>query len=295
MVVVFVTGTFRELGFVDGLSFFEKEGFLLVRLEKDNSSFSFESLQITSTFKRLFWKDFVEFATENFQKKIAVDCSQLEFASLASIYRKRPFFCTVFLERPMQKDGFSLEDHLQRRHLKPDVYVFYDGTFQDLDAQLKSIDFEQLTRPNWKDYFVQLAHLSSRRSNCMKRRVGCIIEKAHRVIATGYNGTPQGMKNCFEGGCARCNNVNVKGGERLDECFCIHAEENALLECGRNASGATLYCTSCPCIGCTKKIVQCGIRKVVYCDSYHMDRLTVEFLDAAGITLEKYQENSIGQ
>ncbi len=61
-----------------------------------------------------------------------------------------------------------------------------------------------------------------------------------------YNGTPRGLKNCKDGGCSRCNNPQ---SEAFDECLCIHAEENALLEAGRErvdqGSGAVLYCNTC--------------------------------------------------
>jgi len=98
-------------------------------------------------------------------------------------------------------------------------------------------------RPGWDAYFMQLASLAAKRSNCMKRRVGCVLVREKRVIATGYNGAPRGLKNCNDGGCARCNGGST-GGIGLDTCLCLHAEENALLEAGRErvGVGATLYC-----------------------------------------------------
>lgn len=88
---------------------------------------------------------------------------------------------------------------------------------------------------------MRLASLASLRSNCMKRRVGCVLVRERRVVATGYNGTPRGVRNCNEGGCGRCNGegdgLGQGGGEvrqgmgvGLEECLCLHAEENALLE-----------------------------------------------------------------
>lgn len=59
----------------------------------------------------------------------------------------------------------------------------------------------QRLRPDWDEYFMQLASLASQRSNCMKRRVGCVLVRERRVISTGYNGTPRNLKNCNEGGC----------------------------------------------------------------------------------------------
>ena len=100
----------------------------------------------------------------------------------------------------------------------------------------------------------------------MKRRVGAVLVLNKRVISTGYNGTPRGMRNCNEGGCARCNSTSitaaarnlklngpslsgtatpVKSGVALDECLCLHAEENALLEAGRDrCEGAVIYCNT---------------------------------------------------
>ena len=91
-------------------------------------------------------------------------------------------------------------------------------------------------------FYQTLASLASRRSNCMKRRVGAIIVRENRVLASGYNGTPRGLKNCNEGGCDHCNGTQGK----TTECVCLHAEENALLEAGRERVGkdAVLYCNT---------------------------------------------------
>ena len=102
---------------------------------------------------------------------------------------------------------------------------------------------EERFRPSWDQYFMQLASLAARRSNCMKRRVGCVLVREKRVISTGYNGTPRNLKNCNEGGCSRCNG-GQGSGVGLSTCLCLHAEENALLEAGRERirEGSTLYC-----------------------------------------------------
>ena len=88
----------------------------------------------------------------------------------------------------------------------------------------------------------------------MKRAVGCVIVKDNRIVAAGYNGTPFGIDNCNEGGCDRCNSM-TPSGEDLGSCYCINAEENAVIEAGRQKSdGATIYCTTHPCLMCAKKI-----------------------------------------
>lgn len=162
---------------------------------------------------------------------------------------------------------------------------------QTLRSQLRDLHLEnpERLRPNWDAYFMSLADLAALRSNCMKRRVGAVIVRENRVIATGYNGTPRHFKNCNEGGCARCN-AGDSCGTALSTCLCLHAEENALLESGRDRIGdnATLYCNTCPCLTCSIKIVQAGIRQVVYSQSYSMDTMSAEVFHQAGITLRQY-------
>ena len=83
-------------------------------------------------------------------------------------------------------------------------------------------------RPTWDDYFMSVAHILADRSNCIKQKVGAVIVKDKRIISTGYNGTPSKIKNCFLGGCPRCNDLTFTQGQGLDSCFCLHAEENAV-------------------------------------------------------------------
>ncbi|EED79358.1 predicted protein [Postia placenta Mad-698-R] len=133
---------------------------------------------------------------------------------------------------------------------------------------------------------MQLAELASERSNCMKRRVGAILVRNKRILATGYNGTPRGLTNCNEGGCTRCNS----GKEASDECVCLHAEENALLEAGRErvGDGAVLYCNTCPCLKCTIKIIQTGVKEVVYNLSYKVDDSSAALFSEAGVVLRRH-------
>jgi len=115
-----------------------------------------------------------------------------------------------------------------------------------------------------------------RGARCLGQRVGAVLVRDDRIISTGYNGTPTGMKNCDEGGCRRCASraasdqdaaVGFASGEGYDVCVCVHAEQNALLSAARfgNAvEGSTLYTTTQPCYGCFKEAVQAGIRRIVY-------------------------------
>ncbi|KAF9360847.1 Deoxycytidine monophosphate (dCMP) deaminase [Mortierella sp. AD094] len=168
------------------------------------------------------------------------------------------------------------------------------NSYTDLSLLQKAITALDITnpdllRPSWDSYFMYLANLAARRSNCMKRRVGCVLVREKRVIATGYNGTPKNLDNCNNGGCSRCNQA-TPCGRGLDRCLCMHAEENALLEAGRErvGSGSTIYCNTCPCLGCAIKIVQVGVSQVVYSESYGMDDLTAEVFRKAGVELRQH-------
>ncbi len=146
----------------------------------------------------------------------------------------------------------------------------------------------RLFRPDWDAYFMAIADFAAKRTNCMKRGVGAVLVQDSHIIATGYNGTARGLVNCLQGGCARCNS-NIKCGQHLDSCLCLHAEENALLEAGRARSlGGTLYTTSSPCLSCAKKICQMGVRRVVYHRDYSVEHFTERLLKEAGILLEKF-------
>lgn len=147
-------------------------------------------------------------------------------------------------------------------------------------------------RPSWDAYFMALATLASLRSNCMKRRVGAVLVSGaeRRVLSTGYNGTPRGLRNCADGGCPRCNDGGPASGSSLITCLCIHAEENALLEAGRERipPGAVIYCDTCPCLTCSIKICQVGIREVVYAQAYSMDTQAAAVFSEAGVKLRQF-------
>lgn len=160
-----------------------------------------------------------------------------------------------------------------------------------LYIQLGRIDLldQSRLRPSWDAYFMRLANLAALRSNCMKRQVGCVLVRDNRIISTGYNGTPRGLTNCNQGGCKRCNSGNSSGVD-LKTCLCLHAEENALLEAGRDRIGSSsaIYCNTCPCLTCSIKIAQSGITEVVYSQSYSMDDATKEIMSNANIKLRQY-------
>jgi dCMP deaminase len=123
-------------------------------------------------------------------------------------------------------------------------------------------------RPDWDDYYMQIAMAVRTRANCQGNRVGALLVRDDRIVSTGYNGTPANMVNCMDGGCDRCQNRHkYESGKNYDLCICVHAEQNALLSAARfgiATEGAVLYSTMRPCFGCTKELLQAKIRAVYY-------------------------------
>lgn len=123
----------------------------------------------------------------------------------------------------------------------------------------------------WDDYFLNIAREVARRSNCIKRQIGAVIAVENRIVCTGYNGTPRGVKDCCDGGCARCADRTVESGTKLDTCWCCHAEENAIVQGafhGMSVRGGKIYTTLSPCLQCAKLIIQSGITEVIYWGEY---------------------------
>lgn len=144
-------------------------------------------------------------------------------------------------------------------------------------------------RPGWDEYYLNICAEVARRSSCIKRQIGCVVTVDNRVVSTGYNGTPRGVKNCDEGGCRRCADKTIPSGTRLDECLCSHAEENAIVQAayhGVSLRGGTMYTQWSPCNTCAKMIINAGIRIVVYGDAYPQNGLAL--LSAAGGQVEHY-------
>ncbi len=172
-----------------------------------------------------------------------------------------------------------------------DFVVQNDGSIEALRRNVHGILTENFffERPSWDEYFMSIARVVASRSNCVKRRVGAIIALDRRIISTGYNGTPRGVRNCNEGGCPRCNSF-AEGGTRLDECLCSHGEENAITQAsyhGVSVRGGVLYTTLCPCLMCTKMIINAGIEEVAYNAAYPMGDKSLTLLREAGVKVRR--------
>ena len=147
---------------------------------------------------------------------------------------------------------------------------------------------ERSNRPSWEAYFMDITSLVARRSTCLRRSVGAIIVKDKRILSTGYNGAPTGIKHCLETGCLR-EKLNIASGEKHELCRGIHAEQNAIIQAayhGVTIKGASLFCTNLPCSICAKMIINAGIRSIFYASGY-ADSMSEEMLKEAGIDVIK--------
>jgi dCMP deaminase len=148
-----------------------------------------------------------------------------------------------------------------------------------------------MSRPSWDKYFMDIAFLVSTRATCLRRKVGAILVKQRRILATGYNGPPRGIKHCGEreNGCLR-EQLGIPSGERHEISRATHAEQNVIIQAavhGISIEGSTLYSTNFPCVICTKMLLNAGVVEIVYADGY-ADELSAELLKEAKLKVRKY-------
>ncbi len=141
-------------------------------------------------------------------------------------------------------------------------------------------------RPDWDTYFMRMASLVASRSTCLRRHVGAILVRDRRILASGYNGAPQKLDHCLDVGCLRAE-LGIPSGQRHELCRGIHAEQNAIIQAalfGVSTQDSVLYCTTKPCIICTKMLINAGVKRFVVGELYP-DDLADGFVKEAGIEL----------
>jgi CMP/dCMP deaminase zinc-binding protein len=122
--------------------------------------------------------------------------------------------------------------------------------------------------------------------------VGAVIVKEKRILTTGYNGAPRGIKHCEETGCVRLEN-HIESGTRHELCRGVHAEQNAVIQAayfGVSVKDASIYITNFPCVLCAKILINAGIKEVIYLDDY-VDTLSREILEESNVLVRRYVEN----
>ena len=146
----------------------------------------------------------------------------------------------------------------------------------------------------WDKRFMELTETVATWSSCFQenRHVGAIIVKDRRVMTTGYNGAPAGVKSCEEKGECLRRKLEIPSGTKHELCFAVHAEQNAIAQAaklGINIEGATLYCTHQPCVICTRMILNSGIKKVIYKNGYP-DAFALELFEKSDVKLIKFED-----
>ena len=144
-----------------------------------------------------------------------------------------------------------------------------------------------MNRPDWNEYFMRMAELAAERSTCTRRKVGAVLVKDKRVLATGYNGAPKKIPHCEETGCLR-KQLNIPSGQRHEICRGIHAEQNLIAQSavhGVKTEGATVYCTNQPCIICAKLLINAGIKKIYYKKPYN-DQFPMQILKQSNVIIK---------
>ena len=148
-------------------------------------------------------------------------------------------------------------------------------------------------RPDRLEYYMLIAMAVRKRANCLGNRVGAVLVLNDRIVSTGYNGTPQGMPNCDDGGCERCaNRERYRSAHGYDVCICVHAEQNAIVFAARHGNatqGGVLYTTLRPCFGCAKEAIQAGIRRIVFAEPFayasELEEVYRRLIEEAGVDL----------
>ena len=147
-------------------------------------------------------------------------------------------------------------------------------------------------RPSWDTYFIEITKIVATRSTCLRRQVGAVIVKDNHIITTGYNGAPKGMAHCDDlGGCMR-EKLKIPSGTRQELCRATHAEQNAIIQAavlGVSIDGGTCYVTDSPCSLCAKRLINAGIKRVVFIGRYP-DDLAMTFFEEAGVILYQYDK-----
>jgi dCMP deaminase len=131
--------------------------------------------------------------------------------------------------------------------------------------------------------YLRMARIWAENSYCKRRQVGALVVKDKMIISDGYNGTPSGFENICE------------DDDGLTKPYVLHAEANAITKLARshnNSEDATLYVTASPCIECAKLIIQSGIKRVVYGETYRLDD-GIRLLQRAGVEVVLLDTDSI--
>lgn len=158
-------------------------------------------------------------------------------------------------------------------------------------------DKKEHIRPDWDEYFLDIANTVAKRASCDRGRSGCVVVKDNQILVAGYVGSPPGFPHCDEIGHLMKKLIHEDGHESKHCMRTLHAEQNAICQAaklGIPLEGSTLYCRMTPCRKCAMLIISCGIKRVVCEKKYHAGAETEKLFQQAGIALKFMDENILG-
>jgi dCMP deaminase len=164
-----------------------------------------------------------------------------------------------------------------------------------LEKYIKNIKEKEYIKKkidDWDDYFMELLQVIKQRSSCIHRKVGAVIVRNNRILATGYNQPPSGFPHCDIIPCIR-DELDILSGENQEICFAAHAEQNAITQAARfgiSTEGAKIYVTHKPCSVCARLIINSGINEVIFMNDYP-DALTDYLFSTSKIKYRIYQKS----
>ena len=134
-------------------------------------------------------------------------------------------------------------------------------------------------RPSKNEYYLNIAKEVAKRSTCMSVKIGSIVVKDDQIVATGYNGAPRKVRDCYEIGICLRRKFGILSGRNYEICRSVHAEQNSIINAARagiSLLGGTMYLVSFrvvdneetlvdayPCFICKKMLINAGLEKLI--------------------------------
>ncbi len=141
-----------------------------------------------------------------------------------------------------------------------------------------------MERQTWDETWMEIVKVLEKRSTCVHYKVAAVVVKGKHLVSIGYNGPVSGEPHCDEVGCAKMvNGVKLPPGS--DKCRGAHAEDNAITRAGQSADGCSLYVSYRPCLACAKRIINAGIKRVIYLKDYDGEEEAINILRRRGVDL----------
>ncbi|HDD70743.1 MAG TPA: hypothetical protein ENF94_01130 [Candidatus Woesearchaeota archaeon] len=199
-----------------------------------------------------------------------------------------------FVEYEKKEQGDDpLKQQLHIVSQNPDVIIRNDKSLDVLKKKVNKFLKKWMPvlarRPSWDEYFMSIAMTVGSRGTCARGKLGAVIVKDKRIVATGYAGSPVGLPHCDDVGHEFHLRTHEDGSVTKHCVRTTHGEANAIAQAARHGvsvKGGTIYCKMTPCYDCAKLIINAGIKRVVAERDYHASKESKRIFKQAGIKLD---------